>query len=114
MSLTDNGFETRLRNVQRTRSRMVNGYVSKVGSDGLIVFRPKRRQAHFPWRGLALLIFGVFLFKGLILAQLGDVAYENRVQSLQQGSVLEQVCAGMMFVDPLTQAIALKAKPLFW
>lgn len=114
MTYSQNGFENRLRNVQRTRVRMAHGYTSKVGADGLIVFRPKRRKLAFPWRGFALLIVGVFIFKGLIIAQSGEDAYAARLAALQTGTTLEQAGAVMMQSDPVSKAIAGKLAPLFW
>ncbi|QIE46735.1 hypothetical protein G5B38_15060 [Pseudohalocynthiibacter aestuariivivens] len=114
MTYSQNGFSTRLRKVQRTHVRMARGYDSKVGADGLIVFRPKRRKMSFPLRGFVLMIMGVLLFKGLIMAQSGADAYAARIAVLEQGTVLEQAGAVLMYADPVTQAIATKAAPLFW
>ncbi|RKF14214.1 hypothetical protein D6850_12150 [Roseovarius spongiae] len=93
--------------------RMANGYVSKVGRDGLIVFRPKRRKRPVPVRGLMLLVVGVLCFKGLIMAQYGNAIYDARVADLRTGTTVEQVGALIMQADPISQFIAERAAPLF-
>ena len=105
------GFERRLKLIGKKRARLADGYVSHVGKDGLIVFRPKGRQGGFPIKGLALLVIGFFVFKGLILAHLGDGNFETRLASLSQGSVVEQTGAWLMQPDPVSQAIALQVRP---
>ncbi len=114
MTYTQNGFSARLRKVQRSHARMARGYHSKVGADGLIVFRPKRRKMSFPLRGFVLLIMGVLVFKGLIMAQSGADVYAARIDALKQGTALEQAGAVLMYADPVTQAVARKTSPLFW
>ena len=112
MSNAFQGFDTRLKRISRNRARMAQGYVGQVGRDGLIVFRPKRRSGGFPIKGLMLLVLGVFCFKGLILAHLGEQIYETRVASLAEGSVVEQAGAFVMQADPISLAIAQKVRPL--
>lgn len=106
-------FDTRLKRIGRSRARLAQGYSSKVGKDGLIVFRPKRRAQGFPIKGLLMLAIGFFCFKGLIIAHLGELVYVDRVTALAQGSVVEQAGAYMMHIDPVSQAIAQKVRPFF-
>ena len=54
-------FERRLQEIGKKRARLADGYVSKVNKDGLVVFRPKRREGGFPIKGLALLVLGFFV-----------------------------------------------------
>ena len=112
MSNAYQGFDNRLKKIGRKRARMARGYVSKVGRDGLIVFRPKRNEGGFPIRGLALLVIGFFCFKGLVLAHLGQETYTTRVDQLGSGSVVEQAGAFVMQADPVSQFIAQKMRPL--
>ena len=104
-------FDERLKRIDRKRARLSNGYSAKVTSEGLIVFRPKRRRASFSVRGLLLLIIGFFLFKGMILAHLGGTVYDQRVESLKQGSVIEQAGAFIMAKDDVTVAVATAMRP---
>lgn len=111
MSNTYQSFDSRLKNIDRTRTRLVHGYHSKVSKDGLIVFKPKRRKAGFPLRALVFVILGFFIFKGFILAHTGNAIYEQRIAKLQAGTVLEQAGAFVMQADPVTQSIAQKLRP---
>jgi len=104
-------FDERLKRIDSKRTRLSNGYTAKVSSEGLIVFRPKRRRASFSVRGLILLIVGFFLFKGMILAHLGGTVYDLRVEALKQGTVVEQAGAVIMAKDDITMAIASALRP---
>lgn len=105
------GFDRRLKLIGKKRARLADGYVSKVGKDGLIIFRPKRRSGGFPIMGLALLVLGFFVFKGLILAHLGASTFEARLADLSQGSVVEQAGAWVMQPDVVSQTIAQQVRP---
>lgn len=111
MTNTFEGFDARLKKIDRNRTRLANGYSAKVTRDGLIVFRPKRRAQGFSVRGLALLVVGFFLFKALILAHLGNTVYEQRVDALQSGTMVEQAGAFVMQQDGVTQTIAQYLRP---
>lgn len=113
MSNAYQGFDNRLKRISRKRARMTNGYVSQVGRDGLIVFRPRRREGGFPVKGLLLLAVGFFCFKGLLLAHLGEQTFEARVADLSSGSVVEQAGAYLMKSDPISLGIAQQVRPFF-
>jgi hypothetical protein len=110
---TQNGFSDRLKKVSRKHARMANGYDAKVGRDGLIVFRPKRRKRGMPIRG-HMLVGAAFLgFKALMIVQLGASTYDARVQALQDGTTLEQAGAFVMQADPISVGLAAQMAPLF-
>lgn len=104
-------FDARLKKIDRTRSRMVGGYSAQVTKQGLIVFRPKRRRTGFSVRGLAFLILGFFLFKGVVLAHLGQTVFDQRVAALNTGTVVEQAGAFVMQSDPVSVQIANQLRP---
>ncbi len=110
---TDNGFDARIKRVQRSHARMARGYEAKVGRDGLIVFRPKRRKPRLPLRSMVLMIAAFFGFKVLVLMQIGDLAYQARIDALMSGSAAEQAGALVLQVDPVTRTIADQLAPLF-
>jgi len=113
MSNAFQGFDKRLNRISRKRARLVQGYTSKVGKDGLIVFRPSRRTSRgFPIKGFLFLAVSFFCFKGLLLAYLGEQTFTTRVDILATGSVVEQAGAFMMQVDPISQGIAQIVRPL--
>lgn len=105
-------FDKRLRRIGRNRARLVQGYTSKVGKDGLIVFRPKRSEGGFPIRGLVFLVIGFFCFKAVIIAHLGETIYNQRVDALASGSVVEQAGALAMQAEPVSLTIAQLIRPL--
>ncbi|MEO1140448.1 MAG: hypothetical protein AAFW87_13440 [Pseudomonadota bacterium] len=111
MTNTFEGFDARLKKIDRNRTRLANGYSAKVTKDGLIVFRPKRRSSTFSVRGLVFLAVGFFVFKAMILAHLGNTVYDQRVIALQQGTAVELAGAYVMQKDPVTVFIAQKLRP---
>ncbi|WP_317057243.1 hypothetical protein [Roseovarius rhodophyticola] len=106
-------FDERLRKIDRKKARMAGGYSARVTREGLIVFRPKRRRTGFSVRGLAFLVVGFFLFKGMIMAHLGTTVYDQRVDALNQGTIMEQAGAFAMQSDPITLEIAKQLHVLF-
>lgn len=111
MTKTYDTFDSRLRKIDRSRARLAQGYAAKVTDDGLIVFRPKRHRSRVSLRGLMLLAFGFVLFKAMILAHLGSGMYEQRLEALKSGSLIEQGGAFVMQIDPATQVVAQTLRP---
>lgn len=112
-TMSQNGFASRIKNVQRKHVRMAQGYDAKVGRDGLIVFRPKRRKAGIPLRWIVVALAGMIVFKGLIMANLGAVSYGERVEALRAGTMVEQMGALVMQPDPASSFMAQKLAPIF-
>ena len=105
-------FDKRVKRINRRHEKMANGVVRKINSDGLIVARPRAFRARFPLRTLIVVLAFGFLFKGFVLAYLGDAAYQERVTALQSGSVVEQAGAWLMQPDPATRFVATTLLPL--
>lgn len=114
MSDVRNDFSNRLKLVERKHVRLARGYDCKVGRDGLIVFRAKRRKVSFPYRGLVLLLLAFVGFKALVMAQIGDAAYLARIDALHQGPLFERVGAFVMQPDPVSTWISGTLLPLIW
>ncbi len=110
---TDDGFDARIKRVKRTHLRMARGYDAKVGKDGLIVFRPRRRKLRLPLRGLFTLVAAFVGFKVLVLLQLGDLVYQARVEAMLTGSLPEWLGAQALGIDPVTRIIAGQLAPFF-
>lgn len=109
----DKTFDTRIKRVRRNHMRMARGYDAKVGRDGLIVFRPRRRKASFRFRSLFLLVAAFLAFKVVVLMQIGVDAYQLRIDRLEAGTAVEQVGAYAMQIDPVTRAVVTGLAPLF-
>jgi hypothetical protein len=100
-------FEKRLRRIVRTNNRMANaGVVHKMKPDGLVVAKPRVYAPRFPWRGMVLLIAAVFVFKGYVHYALGAADFDQRIASLSQGTLFEQVGGLAMHADPITLTIS--------
>ena len=99
-------FDKRLKQIERRHEKMSRGVVRSMNSDGLIVARPRVYKPRFPLKGLAVLLFAGFLFKGFVFASLGQGTYADRVASLENGSVMEQAGAWVMQPDIATIYIA--------
>lgn len=101
-------FQKRVSRLARKKARLEHGYVAVVGKDGLIVTKPTRVNSGFPFRIFALLIVGFFAFKILLISHLGPAAYEQRVDALRDGTLIEQAGAFALQIDPISQVIANK------
>jgi hypothetical protein len=53
-------------------------------------------------RGVALAIGLLMLFKALLFAQVGPLAYDERVEAMRTGSTLEQAGAWLLQKEPVT------------
>jgi hypothetical protein len=99
-------FDKRLKRIVRRHDRMQNGVVKTVMADGLIVERPRVYRPKLPLQGLLVAVVLCFLFKGMVFVSLGADQYAERVAQLQQGTMVEQASAWIMFPDQATVFIA--------
>lgn len=99
-------FERRMRRINRRHTKLSQGYVTAVTDDGLVVAKPQKRRSGATLRGLVLIAVVILLFKGFLFAQLGVDAYNDRVDRLAAGNVVEQVGAWVMAADPVTVTIS--------
>ncbi len=65
-----------------------------------------RRRLRLPWRVLMLAVAGLFGFKALMLAQMGERAYGERLAALMAEGGARGAFAMLMAPDPLTRLIA--------
>jgi len=105
-------FEKRIRRINKRHRKLARGYVAEVNGDGLIVVRPQRRTARFPWKGVALMFVALFAFKGILHAQLGAATFDERVGKLGNGTVVEKAGAWVMQADPVTLWVSSQVTPL--
>jgi len=109
---THDHFTKRLTILGRKHTALSHGYTTRVGKDGLILVTPKRARRGFPTKTLLLLVVGFFAFKAFMLAALGPVTYNERLAKLANGSVIEQVGAKALSIDPITEFMAEFAGPV--
>jgi len=99
-------FGQRLRRIDRNHRKLAQGYVTSVNHDGLLIARPRPLDLRLTWRGVAYVIIVMMAFKVFLYAQIGPLAYQERVIALQNGTLAEQVAAYAMAADPLTASLA--------
>lgn len=95
-------FERRMRRISRRHTKLSQGYVTSVNDDGLVVAKPRRRGSRSTLRGLALIFIVIMVFKGALHAQLGATAYDERIDKLAGGNLVEQAGSWVMVADPIT------------
>ncbi|UYV36318.1 hypothetical protein N4R57_15000 [Rhodobacteraceae bacterium D3-12] len=105
-------FDKRLTKIDRSGRRASKGYGPVVGPDGMIVVRRRKSGINFPIRGLVYLLAGFVLFKAIALAQFGEQGYNDRLLQLISGTAVEQAGAWIMQVDPASQWLADKIRPI--
>jgi len=113
MDYTRQDFEQRCMRVGRMRERLSDGYITEIGSDGLIRCRPRPRRPSYraPWRGLFLSVITIICIKGALIAHLGMSDYTTRVERLEKGTTIDRVGAVLMHPEPLSLGIAKKLGP---
>lgn len=99
-------FDKRLQRIDKRHRRLCCGYVTSVNHDGLIIARPRPAEKRFPWTGLALIVAGMLVFKGILFAHLGQETYNESVTKLSEGTVVEKLGAYIMAADPITTWVA--------
>ncbi len=105
-------FDQRVRGLLRKHRALARGYTHRMRPDGLIVLKPRRAQARISGRSVAIFLMAFFLFKGFLIANLGEQTYLDRVVQLQKGTVVERAGSVLMQNDPLSRLIALKIGPV--
>ncbi len=114
MVYTREDFHARVGNVDKAQSRLVRrGYTARVGSNGIIVAKPKAMRIRLPIKGAVLLVMGFFCLKAFMLSANGPETYQDRLALLQNGNAIEAFGARALTVDPATQFIADQMGPLF-
>lgn len=96
-------FEKRHRAVTKRHRQMAQGYVTKLGRNGVIEHHPRRNLPGFSPRSIVLTALGFFTFKGFLLHSMGETEYVARVGLLSDGSMLEKAGAFVMQIDPVTR-----------
>lgn len=83
--------------------------VKRVREDGLVVEEvrhPGQRRGLIPIKGILIVALVFVGFKGVMLAELGEPEYLDRVEKLKQGGTIEVSAAFLLDADPATRAVA--------
>ena len=99
-------FWQRLRRIDRNQRKLSQGYVTSMNHDGLLIARPRPKEVKLTWRGVAYIVIVMMAFKIFLYAQLGPLAYQEKVIAMENGSLAEQIGAYVMVADPVTASIA--------
>lgn len=98
-------FSKRHRSVQRKHRRLAQGYVTKLGTNGIIVHKPRRDFSGLLTAPALIAVFSFFAFKVMLLANLGPEAYEAHLEALATGNGVEKAGAILMSIDPVTERL---------
>lgn len=112
---TRDHFVKRLTMLGRKHEKMTHGYTTKVGKDGLLVVKPKRKRSGGGGglvKLLLLIAIGFIGFKAFALASVGPVTYNERLAKLEKGTMIEQVGAKALAIDPVTEIVADSVGPV--
>lgn len=99
-------FDQRVGQIVRRHKSLRKGAVACVGSDGLMTVRPQRTSLRFPWRGLAIAMLVMLVWKAGLYAYLGADIYAERLVSLHVGSGVDKFGAWLMAPDAATKLLA--------
>lgn len=81
----------------------------RVREDGLVVDVVKsdlRKRSLLPLRGIAIAALIFIGFKGVVLAEIGEPEYLERVESLKKGGAVQVSAAFLLDADPATRTVA--------
>ena len=102
----DMNFGQRLRKIDQNHRKLAQGYVASMNEDGLVVAQPRKQSRGGATRGVFFCLLLLLAFKGVLLSQMGEVAYGEKVTQLSNGTMLEKAGSYAMAADPLTVLIA--------
>lgn len=99
-------FGKRVRAVESTHKKLAQGYVTKLGRDGVMRHKPKFSLSFISPRAVVYLALVFTAFKGFLLGNLGEATYAAHLADLSQGGIVDRAGGVLMGVDPATAWIA--------
>lgn len=105
-------FDRRMRRINRRHSKLSHGYVTSINDDGLVIAKPARKGRNTIARATVIVVVMLLLFKGVLHAQLGAQAYQERLELLGSGTAMEKAGAIIMTPDPITLWVSSKVVSL--
>ncbi|MCT4554097.1 MAG: hypothetical protein N4A53_05365 [Pelagimonas sp.] len=112
MDESQRAFVKRHQALQKKHARLSKGYITKMDRSGLITHQPDSKVAGMGLRLAMIAIAGFLMFKGFVLAGLGEDQYLTHLAALQQGSGFEQAGAFLMQIDPASAGLATLLQPM--
>lgn len=105
-------FAGRLRRIEKTQRR--GGGFEATGTLGQSHYSraARRRNRRSPLRPLVTFVTVIVIFKGFLLASLGAATYGSKIDALREGTIVEQIGAYVMTMDPFSKSIATLIAPL--
>ena len=108
-------FDERLRRVGRKHRAMAQGYTFRMRPDGLMVATPYHGGGGTAMsfkRSIVFFLAAIVVFKAFLLAHLGPQTYEERLDHLRAGTLVERTGAYVMQSDPASRLLADQLGPL--
>ncbi|MCR8725130.1 hypothetical protein [Frigidibacter sp. ROC022] len=110
---TNKDFHNRVKRLQKRRkSSLTAGYLMSDNLDGYAVARVRRVERRSTLKGLVMVLALVVASKSVMVAAIGQDAYDANIARLAQGTASEKMAAFTMQADPLTSALAARIAPL--
>lgn len=115
MSEFDGMSRTRSPQVVTGRDQITKAYEVVLRDDGLVIARPRRIRSalDFPAKSAAIVLASMLLFKGILIASLGPIGYDERVVNMKDNSILERLGAIVLVSDPVSREIGTQLAPVF-
>ncbi|WP_120634283.1 hypothetical protein [Ruegeria sp. EL01] len=107
-------FDQRVHRLNKKHQKMSRGYRASMRRDGLVVMKPQRVRSAVPAKVLLLSLLAFFAFKAFLLSSLGPSGYQYRIDSLNDGTSVEQAGAWVMQIDPLSEAMAVQLNKILY
>ncbi|KIC43720.1 MAG: hypothetical protein AB3N07_02725 [Ruegeria sp.] len=99
-------FGQRVSRLNKKHEKLSRGYRATMRPDGLVVMKPQRVRSAIPAKVLLVCLVAFFGFKALLLFNLGETAYDARVEALREGTEVEVAGAWIMQSDPVSQFLS--------
>lgn len=107
-------FDQRVNRLSKKHAKLSRGYRATMRRDGLVVMKPQRVKSVIPAKVLFLCLCGFFAFKVFLLSNLGPAGYQYRIDSLQQGTPVEEAGAWVMQIDPLSAFLSTQLNKILY
>ncbi len=106
MLQTAKQFDHRVGNISKAHARAAKGISYRISQSGLIEARPRVFRPKLPIKGIATIAVSLLAFKAFLLAYLGPRVYQQRVDLLNEGTLVEQAGAWALQPDRVTEFVA--------